>query len=230
MTVYLASPNTQQQAEHVAGMPVLLSYACYSDWLSKGYQQSFRRILIDSGAYSEFTSGAKIDLSEYVDWAAMWDGHADAVAGLDDIRGDWRRSLRNYSAFPGGFPTFHESDPPELLNDIVAIATERKQWIGLGLLPPRDGKEKWVRDSLSRIPDGIHIHGWAMRAYTHCRRLDSVDSTNWWRDAMALRTMADLQHLTYGECLEIIVKRYQRWKRVIRDADSETGSLFADVQ
>ncbi len=68
-----------------------------------------------------------------------------------------------------------------------------------------------------------------MRAYTHCRRLDSVDSTNWWRDAMALRTMADLSHLTYGECLDIIVKRYQRWKRVIRDAESETGSLFAEV-
>jgi len=26
-------------------------------------------------------------------------GHADAVAGLDDIGGDWRRSLRNYDAF-----------------------------------------------------------------------------------------------------------------------------------
>ena len=29
MRVYLASPNTQQQAEHVAGMDVLLSYACW---------------------------------------------------------------------------------------------------------------------------------------------------------------------------------------------------------
>ena len=51
MIVYLASPNTQQQAEHVADMPVLLSFAVYRPWMSR-YQQTFRRILIDSGAFS----------------------------------------------------------------------------------------------------------------------------------------------------------------------------------
>lgn len=229
MIVYLASPNTQQQAEHVAGMPVLLSYACYSDWLDKGYQQSFSRLLIDSGAYSEFTSGTKIDLSAYADWSQRWVGHADAIAGLDDIAGDWRRSLRNYEAFPLGFPTFHESDPPELLDDLVALARGRGRWIGLGLLPPRDGKERWVRAALERIPDGLHVHGWAMRRYTHCRRLDSVDSTNWWRDAMKLRTMNDLSHLTYGECLDIVVKRYQRWTRQIVEPVASEPGLFAGM-
>ncbi len=230
MLIYLASPNTQQQAEHVAGMPVLLSYACYSDWLGKGYQESFARILIDSGAYSEFSSGTKIDLSAYADWSQRWVGHADAIAGLDDIAGDWRRSLRNYEAFPLGFPTFHETDPPELLDDLVTLARERGRWIGLGLLPPRDGKERWVRAALDRIPDGLHVHGWAMRRYTHCRRLDSVDSTNWWRDAMKLRTMNDLSHLTYGECLDIVVKRYQRWTRRITDPKAVEPGLFADVE
>lgn len=220
--VYLASPNTQQQAEHVADMPVLLSYACYSPWLDR-YQQSFRRIIIDSGAFSEFSSGQKINLQKYVDWSKRWDGHADAVAGLDDISGDWRKSLRNYEQFPGGFPTFHESDPPELLDDLVQLALSRQQWIGLGLLPPRAGKEKWVRASCDRIPDGLHVHGWAMRQYTHVRRLDSVDSTNWWRDAMALRKLPDLQHLTYGECLAIVVKRYQRWQRIIRNRKETRG-------
>jgi hypothetical protein len=226
MRVYLASPCTQQQAEHVAGMPVLLSYACYGAWLEKGYHQSFSHILIDSGAYSEFTSGKAIDVNAYADWARRWEPHADAIAGLDDIRGDWRRSLRNYEAFPGGFPTFHESDPPELLPDLVAMARERKQWLGFGLLPPREGKERFVRETLARIPEGIHVHGWAMRRYTQCRRLDSVDSTNWWRDAMQLRTLRHLEHLTYGECLEIIVKRYQRWGRDIVD---KTASVQADL-
>lgn len=217
MKVYLASPNTQQQAEHVAGMPVLLSYACYGQWLDKGYQQSFARILIDSGAYSEFKSGKKIDLPAYAEWSARWTSHADAVAGLDDISGDWRRSMANYAAFPGGFPTFHDTDPPELLDDLIALARERRQWLGLGLKPPREGKERWVRDTCERIPDGIHVHGWALRRYTHVRRLDSVDSTNWWRDAMALRARTGLTHLTYGECLEIVVKRYQRETRTIVD-------------
>lgn len=227
LIVYLASPNNQQQAEHVADMSVLLSYACYSDWLQKGYQQSFRRILIDSGAYSEFTSGVKVDLSAYAEWAQQWVGHADAIAGLDDISGDWRRSLRNYEAFPLGFPTYHETDPPELLDDLIPMARERGGWLGIGLKPPRDGKERWVRDTLARIPEGIHVHGWAMRAYTHCRRIDSVDSTNWWRDAMMVRTK--LPWLHYGECLEIVVKRYQRWKRATTE-ESTVKTLFDELE
>lgn len=226
MIVYLASPNTQQQAQAVAGMPVLLSYAIYSPWMNKGYQQSFSRILIDSGAFSEYSSGVKVDLAAYADWARPWLVTADAVAGLDDIRGDWRRSLRNYEAFPEGFPTYHESDPPELLDDLIQLSLERSRWLGVGLLPPREDKERWVRSTLDRIPDGIHVHGWAMRAYTHCRRFDSVDSTNWWRDAMQVRTLKELQHLNYGECLEIVVKRYQRWKRTIVDPAPEEPTLF----
>lgn len=201
-------------------MPVLLAFPSWSEWHWK-YQSTYRRILIDSGAYSEFTTGKKIDLVAYAEWAMKWVGNADAIAGLDDISGDWRRSMANYERFPLGFPTFHESDPPELLDDLIPMSRARGGWIGLGLLPEtrkqRRG-EGWIRNALSRIPDDLHVHGWAARGYTHIRRLDSVDSSNWFRDAMKLRTLRELDHLTYGECLEIIVKRYQRETRTIRDA------------
>lgn len=227
MKVYLASPNTQQQAEHAAGMPVLLSYACWSPW-QFSYQQSYSRILIDSGAYSEFTTGKPIDIAAYADWASQWVEHADAIAGLDAINGDWRRSLANYSQFPNGFPTYHETDPPEFLDDVIAIAKQRKQWIGIGLLPATRGKRAgwgWLRETLERIPASIHVHGWALRAYTKIRRIDSVDSTAWWRDAMKLRTIRDLSHLTYGECLEIVVKRYERWDRTIETTHKQMSLL-----
>ncbi len=229
MIVYLASPRTQQQADHVGGMPVLLSFSCAGscDWLHRGYQQSFSRILIDSGAYSEFTTGKKVDLGKYKEWAMPWLCHADAVAGLDDIGGDWRRSMDNYDAFPHGFPTYHNSDPPALLPDLIAMARERGGWLGIGLTPPRAEKKEWLRRTLDRIPEGIHVHGWACRAFTHMRRLDSVDSTNWFRDAMKLKTIPDLKHLHYGECLEIVVKRYQRWKRDVRE-DQGQPELFRD--
>lgn len=220
LTVYLASPNTQQQAEHVSEMPVLLSFACYAKWLER-YQQSFGRILIDSGAYSELNSGAVVDVVEYVEWARSWGVTVDAWAGLDDIRGDWRRSLENYKH--GGFPTMHDSDPPELLKDLVELAIERGSWLGLGLMPPREGKEKFVRWVCDNVPESLHIHGWALRRYTHVRRLNSVDSTNWWRDAMKVRQ--DLPWLTYGEALEIIVKRYQRETRVVREPAPEHPML-----
>lgn len=225
MIVYLASPNTQQQAEHVADMPVLLSFAVYSPWMDK-YQQSFRRVLVDSGAYSELTGAAKVDLGAYREWAERWTPHADAIAGLDDIGGDWRRSMRNYAAMPSGFPTFHDTDPWDLLPELVAMARERGGWLGLGLKPPREGKELWIRRVCASVPADIHLHGWALRAYTQVRRLDSVDSTNWWRDAMKIRR--DLPWLTYGECLAIVVKRYQRWKRVTIGETAQGDLLVAD--
>lgn len=233
MKVFLGSPGTQQQAEHVSGMDVLLSFAiagkAKSGWIfSGGYVATFADLLIDSGAYSEFNSGVAIDLGAYREWATEKADQAIAVAGLDDIRGDWRKSLANYGAFPLGFPTFHESDPPGLLDDLIPMARERGGWIGLGLLPPREGKERWIREATDRIPDDLHVHGWALRAYTHVGRVDSTDSTNWWRDAMKLRTLPDTAHLTYGECLEIVVKRYQRWRRTVKAGKSTP--LFGDME
>jgi len=223
--VYLASPGTQQQAEHCEGMPVLLSFALYKPWMDR-YQASYSRLLIDSGAFSELNSGVKVDIDEYMEWADRWHGHADAVAGLDDISGDWRRSMQNYIDFPGGFPTIHDTDPPELLADLVSMAMRRNHWLGIGLKPPRDGKERFVRCVCDNVPDGLHVHGWALRRYTHIRRLDSVDSTEWWRTAMAIRQK--LPWLTYGEALAIVVKKYQRWQRIFKDERMEP-TLFDTI-
>ena len=233
MNVYLSSPNSQLQASHVANMPVLLSYAIAGTkggkWVEQ-YVPSFSRILIDSGAYSEFNTGKKIDLGKYIDWSARWEGHADAIAGLDDIAGDWRKSLANFERFPRGFPTFHDTDPWEFLPDLIAMARERRRadgrgWIGLGLKPPRGGKEAWVRRACDLIPDDLHVHGWALREYTQIRRLDSVDSCNWFMDSWKILSDPNTRHLTPSEALEIVVKRYARENRVIVEPD-KTRSLF----
>jgi len=210
-------------ADHLVEMPVLLSYATYSDWL-KDYQATFKRILIDSGAYSELNSGKVIDGAKYKDWYQQWLPHADAVAGLDDIRGDWRKSLRNYESF-GGFPTIHDSDPKELLEDLIPISrSQGKNWLGIGLVPPRDGKRDFVRWVCDNVPEDIHIHGWALRLYSDIRRIDSFDSTNWFRDAFKYKTQ--LPFLTPAECVEIVVKRYQRERRRLEVKRSEEITLF----
>jgi hypothetical protein len=234
--VYLSSPGSQMHASHLGGMPVLLSFAAYTDgktaretWVEK-YAPSFARILIDSGAFSELNTGKKVDLSAYADWAARWGDMADAVAGLDDISGDWRRSLANYEAFPAGFPTFHETDPPELLDDLIPLARSRGNWLGLGLLPPRDGKERWVREACERLPPDLHVHGWALRGYTRVARLDSTDSTNWFRDAWQILNDPKTKHLTPSEAVEIVVKRYARWHRIVRGGDGQGDTpLFEGI-
>ena len=171
------------------------------------YTKTFSRLLIDSGAYSVLNSGAAVDPVAYRDWHQQWDGVADAVAGLDDIAGDWKRSMENYRV-GGGFPTYHDTDPPELLGDLCDLARERGGWLGIGIKPPRHGKRQWLIDTLAKIPEGIHVHGWALRQYADLIRFDSMDSTNWWRDGFKIK--AQLPFLSYGECLDIVVKRYQR--------------------
>lgn len=212
MRVYLSSPNQQLQADKASGMDVLLSFAFYAPWIQR-YIPSFNHLLIDSGAYSELSGTKKIDLGEYREWSCQFRGKVDAIAGLDDISGDWRRSMSNYEVIPWGFPTYHETDPPDLLPTLLEMAKERGRWIGIGMLPPRVGKRDWLLRTCAEIPDGYHVHGWALRGYSDVARLDSVDSTNWMRDAM--KVCRAYPWLTYAEALEIVVKRYQRWERQV---------------
>lgn len=217
---YLGTPGNALQAHAALGMPVLVSYGAarkLGPWLSD-FARGWERLLIDSGAYSELGGAEPVDIDAYFEFTRRFPW-ADAVAGLDDIRGDWRRSMKNYAR--GGFPTFHDTDPPELLDDLIPLARERGGWLGIGLLPPRTGREAWLRRTLERIPDDIHVHGWALGAYDHLARLDSIDSTNWWRDSQKILTHPNTAHLTPGEALEIVVKRYQRRARVMTEPDAQ---------
>lgn len=225
MMTYFASPSNQMVASHLNGLPVLLSFAEWRTCIDS-YQQSFSNILIDSGAYSEMSSGVVIDIEEYAEWASRWVDRADAIAGLDDIRGDWRKSLKNYERL--GFPTFHDTDPEELLPELIDISRERGNWLGIGLLPPREGKEEWVMRTLERIPDDIHVHGWAMRRYRHLTGFSSMDSTNWWRDGMMVRTK--LPWLTPSESLALVMLRYERESRNVRPTSANNQlQLFNEV-
>lgn len=51
MRIYFSSPGNQLQASYVAHAPVLLSFATWKPWM-EGYEQSFRPVLLDSGAFS----------------------------------------------------------------------------------------------------------------------------------------------------------------------------------
>jgi len=224
MDVYLASPRNQTQADKVKGMPVLMSYGCYSNWMDR-YVPSYGKLLIDSGAYSVLNSGTQIDIGEFREWSERFEPVAEAVAGLDDISGNWKKGLKNYEAVPWSFPTWHDTDPPELIPDLVSLARERKTWIAIGLDPPRQGKERVIRDFLEQIPDDLHVHGWALRAYTHIPGIDSVDSTSWFRDSIGMAT--DFPWLTPAECLEIVVKRYQRQSTIEAIQPKKEGDLWA---
>jgi hypothetical protein len=202
--VYLSSPRNQLQAAAVEGMDVLVSFTCWSDFL-RSYVPSFRRLLLDSGAYSVYNSGKSVDVLEYIDWVQKFEG-IDAFAGLDDISGDYKKSLKNYKH--GGFPTFHDTDPPGLLADLIDIAKERDGWIGIGLTDPRHKKDRFLKETIEQIPEDLHVHGWGLRRYRKSQKMDSFDSTSWWRDFSDIKKA--LPWLTPAECVDIVVKRERR--------------------
>lgn len=218
MTVYLGSPTSPMHADKLAGMPVLLSYAQWNRSLEH-YWPTFERVMLDSGAYSEHSGAAKVDVHAYHEWAAPWVGVADGIAGLDDIGGDWKRSLQNYDAVPFGFPTFHDSDPHELLDDeiIPRARLAYRKWLGIGMTPHRRHRlGVWLQETLERIPEDLHVHGFALRGYWNkFRRIDSVDSMNWRLDAR--KVLHACPWLTPAECVEIIVKRYRRERRTLSE-------------
>ena len=207
MKIYFASPGSQLHADKLRGQAVLLSYgaALKHGWWDR-WIHSYDSILLDSGAFSEHQSGIEVELPAYLDWVAKFP-RIDAFAGLDDINGDWRRSLRNYAA-GGGFPSYHDTDPEELLDELIPMARERGGWLGIGLKPPRTQREDWLRRTLDRIPEELHVHGWALSAYSYLPGFDSFDTTHWWRDALKLCGL--MPWLTHGEALELMVKKLTR--------------------
>jgi len=188
---------------------------------------TFERILLDSGAYTQYKQGGVVDIEGYLDWVARFP-HIDAFAGLDDIGGDYKRSLRNYEK--GGFPTIHDQDPPELLDDLIPIARSAGGWIGIGCTPDdsgrRMGREDWLLRTLKRIPDDLHVHGFALRHYSYIPRFDSFDSTAWFRSAMRLRKIIG-PWLMHDEAIELSIKQCMRSVRFPADpGEAEQEGLF----
>ncbi|PCJ07789.1 MAG: hypothetical protein COB10_12025 [Planctomycetota bacterium] len=223
--MYFSSPGSQLHAAACKGRRVLLSFATWSPWIDQ-YIPSFKSIMLDSGAFSTLNSGVKISLPEYIEWVARYP-FCDSWAGLDDISGDFNASLTNYTH--GGFPTYHTTDPPELLPQLISIAKQMpvngNHWIGIGMLPPRTGFGTWLRETLEQLDDEpLHVHGWALGSYLHEERLDSYDSTNWFRDAFQIRSK--LPWLTYAEALDISILRLERRQRIVEPDDAKQLSLL----
>ncbi len=224
-TFFLSSPNTQAQASLLEGWDALISYgvARRKTWVRE-YLRSFRNILIDSGAYSVMNSGKVLDVDEYAEWASnvMLEGNVVAVAALDDIKGRSELTYANWMKYPWMFPTYHDSDPEDFLDEILS---HNPAWLGLGMVPPRINVP-WLRSTLDRIPEGTHVHGWALGSFSHLQRLDSADSTGWILDVRKLKESSLTCHLTTQEQLEIVVKRFKRKHYVHVQEVLNDGGLF----
>lgn len=147
----------------------LLSFAdvdlvkgAFQFWLSPQLKE--KKVFIDSGAFSAFTRGVKIDIKKYCDWLKQNMSEITVYAGLDVI-GDWQASAKNqdYMEAQGlkPLPTFHFKSP---IAELERIA-KKYDYFALGGLVPLSRKKPTLNGWLDKCWQVIKKH-WPKKV--HC--------------------------------------------------------------
>lgn len=221
MIIYLATPGTQLHAECMAGCHVLESFALKANepWMVR-YRPTFAGMMLDSGAFSEMTSGKPVDLEAYIGYALEHGAAYNSVVNLDVISGDvtervdagMRNLQRMRDAGLDPLPVFHQGEPWSVLEDLA----ERGR-VGLGFQRPIRCAEQYLDGCFSRLQTGVRVHGFAManERYTGRYPFHSVDTATWIYELRALSAISGqgsdvLQYLTQGELLRLVILKYER--------------------
>lgn len=100
-----------------------------------------RNLFLDSGAYSAFSRGEKIDIDEYIKFIQKYQNNIKIYAGLDVI-GNYIETRKNleYMESKGlkPLPTFHFGSPLSELERMI----DKYDYIALGGLVPLSMKRK----------------------------------------------------------------------------------------
>lgn len=172
---------------------LLVSFVCLNNFLKYREEYVYREWVMDSGAFSAFTSGVVIDLQEYIDRSAellRTDPTLKHVFALDVI-GDPEGTLRNTEEMwrqgVPAVPCFHYGSPWHYLTDMAKTYTK----IALGGVVARGAgghgvkltylaKLTFVEGYFSRVwPHWIHGFGCCDRRLLARIPFAAVDSTTW---------------------------------------------------
>lgn len=152
-----------------------------------------QKVFLDSGAFSMFTQGAKVDLKKYgqfirerVDWVDFA-SNVDAIgAGKEQESYDNQKALEAMGLPVKVYPVHHARDDDRWL---VKYLDEGYDYIFLGGMVPETTKYlyEWldhIWDKYLALPDGsarVRIHGFGLTTFELMERYPwySVDSTSW---------------------------------------------------
>lgn len=224
--IYFAGVNQNFWCDNFAGLHVLETFADVRPGIDR-YRPTFASMALDSGAFTEMTTGRPIDLGAYVEFCHQHGAFYEFIASLDSIDGGVDRNLANWREMLDrgvhAIPTFHQGEPLSVLSDYCASA----KMIGLGFQRPIRDARVWLESCWARIPSDVLVHGWAMTNYTDLP-FYSVDSRTWFFELRALLGVqgqgADaLNCLTPRELLEIVQKKYLRAAKRVRWQGELTG-------
>jgi len=147
------------------------------------------KIFLDSGAYSAFTQGIKIDIQEYIEFIKKYKRHLEVYANLDVIKNPdatFRNQLIMEKAGLEPLPVFHFGSDIKWLRRYIDRGHD---YIALGVAQNNttDKLSPWLDTLFSKYltdSDGmpiIKVHGFAVTNFTVMLRYPwySVDSTSW---------------------------------------------------
>lgn len=149
-------------------------------------------LIIDSGAFTAFTQGQRIDIHAYGEFLTNFQAvHGDALASLEvmnlDVIGDQDASARNEQVLRDEYgltptPVFTFGAPVQELRDMAA----RSPRLALGGLVPysqdRDTLHGWLRrcfDALQGQSVSVHLLGIAQEDVLRAFPAATCDSTAW---------------------------------------------------
>lgn len=145
-----------------------------------------RKYFLDSGAFSAYTQGIKIDIYKYIKFIKKTSSIWTVVNGLDVI-GDYKTTAKNLETIEAEritpLPTFHTRSPLEELHRLC----KRYDYLALGGLVPLAMKKREIRIWLDNCFAVIRqywpkkIHGFGVNSYNLWLEYPfySVDSTSW---------------------------------------------------
>lgn len=165
------------------------------------YQEIGKRIFLDSGAFTMFTKGVKVNLEEYADFVKRNRAWVDIAASLDIIgrgveQGSWDNQKKLEALGAGTVPVHHARDDDKWLTRYMA---EGYDYILLGGMVAE--QTKYLRGWLDHIwdkhlthKDGsakIRVHGLGLTTFELMFKYPwySVDSASW------------ILHSSYGNIL-----------------------------
>lgn len=186
-------------------------------------------LFVDSGAWSAYTRGVKLDIDEYARYVNEWDSKISIIANLDVIPGNaktpvtfqqvqfsaeksWENFLtlrKTVKSFEKIIPVYHQGENIEFLERMLAFEDEygKIDYIGIGALADtidRSTRRKLFSKYFSCImrkrPD-MKVHAFGM---TDLKLLEefpfhSADSFTWYMSAANGEIITEYGRLIIGE-------------------------------
>lgn len=163
------------------------------------------KIMLDSGAYSAFTKGKGIALTDYLKYVQDNREYIDLFISLDVIQDSdlsyWYWHIAREKGYKP-IPVFHYLEDEKVLSKYA----NQTDYIALGGTVPEKDKNKvadWVRLIVAQYPEiKFHVLGTSSRKVIDTCAIASADSSTWIMQAI----MGNPKHIT-GKSREAKVER-----------------------